>query len=107
MDVEMVARNIQLIIAPVVMISSCAILLTGLLGRYAAVNDRLRAMARERLEIWHSGARDAPFQVERLCEIDTQMPDLLRRHRLIHHAVLSVFCAILVFVSSMFIIAFA
>jgi hypothetical protein len=106
MDVEMVAKNIQLIIAPVVMISSCAILLGGLLGRYAAVNDRLRAMARERLELWHTGTDSDSFRTERLQEIDRQIPDLLGRHRLIHHSVLSVFSAILVFVLSMFALAF-
>src|SRR4051812_48031474 len=82
MDVEMVAKNLQLIIAPVVMISSCALLLTGLLGRYAAVNDRLRAMARERLDLWHSDIDGDGFKTERLHQIDQQIPDLLRRHRM-------------------------
>jgi len=105
MDVEMVAKNIQLIIAPVVMISSCALLLTGLLGRYAAVNDRLRAMARERLDLWHSGTDGDGFKTERLHQIDQQIPDLLRRHRMIHHSVLSVYSATLVFIVSMFVLA--
>ena len=38
MTVEMTAQIIQLILAPVVMITSCALVLGGLLGRYAAVN---------------------------------------------------------------------
>jgi hypothetical protein len=54
MSAEMVARTIQLIIAPVVMVTTCSILLGGLLSHYAALNDRLRGMARE-LNLKHSG----------------------------------------------------
>ena len=107
MDIEMVARNIQLILAPVVMVTSCAILLGGLLGRYAAINDRLRAMNRERLDLWYAGATQDAFHMERLREIDAQMPDLLRRHKFVHNSVLAIFAAILIFVASMFVIAFA
>ena len=49
MNAEMVARIIQLILAPVVMISACAILESGLLGHYASINARLRNMTHERL----------------------------------------------------------
>lgn len=107
MDIEMVARNIQLILAPVVMVTSCAILLGGLLGRYATINDRLRAMSRERLDLWCAGANQDAFHAERLREIDAQMPDLLRRQKLVHNSVLAIFSAILIFVASMFVIAFA
>lgn len=107
MNVEMTTRIIQLILAPVVMITSCALVLGGLLGRYAAVNDRLRTMARERLDLLRPTADAQPFQAERLKEIDLQIPDLLSRHTLLHHAALTTYCAVLLFIVSMFVIAFA
>jgi hypothetical protein len=114
MDVEMVARIIQLILAPVVMVSACAIIQGGLLGHYAAINDRLRAMTRERLDLLgckHEGGSADPttvsFTAERLQEIDHQIPDLLHRHKLTHDAVLAVYCAILFFVVDMFTMAIA
>jgi uncharacterized membrane protein YphA (DoxX/SURF4 family) len=51
MNAEMPPRTIQLILAPVVMVTACAILLAGLLSRFAALNDRLRLLARERLDL--------------------------------------------------------
>ncbi len=40
---------IATIIAPVVMITACAILISGMLAQYAQINDRLRSVAKERL----------------------------------------------------------
>jgi hypothetical protein len=114
MTADMVARTIQLILAPVVMISACGLVLTGLLARYAAVNDRLRALARERLELWPGMAASddalepaAGLAAERRALIDGQTPGLLRHHRLLHDAVLAVYTAVLVFVACMFVIALA
>lgn len=114
MDAATAARIIQTIIVPVVMVTACAILVTGLLSRYAAVNDRLRLMVRERLDLLQSLETDATpgevartFAIERLNQIDGQVPDLLRRHRLIRNAVLMEYWAILVFVLCMFTIAVA
>lgn len=101
----MVGQIIQFILAPVVMITSCALVLNGLLARYAAINDRLRLMAHERLELLRAAYADDPFVVERVAEIDRQLPDLLRRHRQTHDAVLLVYCAVLLFIASMFVIA--
>ena len=74
----------------------------------------MRAMHRERLDLLH-GLEDAPnnaipgsgFSTLRIHEIEVQLPNLLRRHKLIHNAVLAENAAILLFVSSMFIIALA
>jgi hypothetical protein len=43
--------------------------------------------------------------VERLDEIDGQLPDMVYRHRLVHHALLAVYAAIGILVLTMFIIA--
>ncbi len=106
MQLQTLASTIQLIIAPVVMVSACAILLGGLLSRYAAINDRLRLMARERLDLLRAAAQQ-PLDRERLEEIDDQIPLLVRHHRLAHHAVLAVYIAVAIFILDMFAIALA
>jgi hypothetical protein len=111
MDAETAGKTIQLILAPVVMVTACAGFLNGLLSRYGAINDRLRALARERLDLLESCgvevAKAAGLARERLVEIDTQVPALLRRHRKVRDSVLVVYAAIVVFVVSMFVIALA
>ena len=107
MSIQMVTSTIQLIIAPVVMVSACAVLLTGLLNRYASVNDRLRSMTRERLDLVFGLAPVAAPARERLREIDIQLPQLLHRHRTLRNAALVLYSAVLVFVLCMFGIALA
>lgn len=106
MTAENVARIIQLIVAPAVMISACAIILTGLLSRFGAINDRLRLMNRERLDLLRVTNPD-PLTAERLTEIDVQLPDLRHRLRLQHQAVMTTYSAIMVFIISMFVIGLA
>src|SRR5258708_29926436 len=97
------------------MITSCTLLVRRLLRHYAELNDRMRALARERLELLHGPngslglaaiAHDA-FKMERLGEIDGQLPGLLHRHGLVHRSVLAIYLAILIFVLSMLVIAVA
>ncbi len=111
MNAEMVAETIQLIIAPVVMITACALLLNGLLARYAAVNDRLRAMSRERFDLVRMGRGAVPGEealaAERLEEIDEQVPGLVRHHKLLHDALTAKYAAVLIYVADMFVIAVA
>jgi hypothetical protein len=110
LTVETVARTIQLILAPVVMVSACAILLTGLLSRYAAINDRLRLMGRERFDLIAALKEDTAsyrsiLHGERLSQIDYQIPLLMRRHKMAHDSVLAIYCSTGIFVADMFIIA--
>jgi hypothetical protein len=104
-----VFRAIQLILAPVVMITSCGIIVNGLLTRYGAISDRMREMARERLDLVKGalsgavpdvGSSDA-YVKERLTEVDYQLPLLLRRHRMLRDSLQAMYLAILVFVLSM------
>ncbi|HEX6817684.1 MAG TPA: DUF2721 domain-containing protein [Ktedonobacterales bacterium] len=117
MSIDMTTKIIQLILAPVVMVSACAILTGGILSHYGAINDRLRALTHERLQLLRGphGALASREQVmsldaysrERLTEIDTQTPQLLARHGLVHHGILATYLAILGFIGSMFVIALA
>lgn len=94
-----------MILAPVVMVSACAILQSGLLARYAAINDRLRAMAAERLALLRLAPGVDPFAAERFQEIAGQVPGLLHRHMLARNAVLAVYSAVFSFVLDMVLIA--
>ncbi len=117
MNIDTVTRTISFVLAPVVMISSCAILLGGLLSRYESISARMRAMNKERFDLLRDtgqslsasvAAADADdFTRERLREIDTQLPQLLHRHKLVRNAVLYVYDAILILVASMLVIAAA
>jgi hypothetical protein len=105
MNAADVARTIQLIIAPVVLITACAIIQGGVLGRFMYVGQRMRSLANERLELLHKGKMEDAFSLERLQEIDRQIPLLKRRHHLLQKAVTLIYSAISVFLVTMFVIA--
>ena len=105
---------VQAMVAPVVLITTAAILSGGLLTIYGSVNDRMRAMDHERLQILTgaegtllSAAEVPPSGRERLTQIDTQLPKLLRRHRLLHNAILVIYAGVAVLVLSVITIAIA
>jgi len=121
MDLEMVARTIQLIIAPAVMITSCCIFTNGLLAHYAAIGERLRLTMRERLELLReteSGGTRHPetdgnvegsglIAKERLEDIDFQIPNSLRHHLLVRNSLAGTFIAMAFYILDMFVIAFS
>ncbi len=110
MSTESLTQVIQVILAPVVMVTACSILLSGLLGHYAAISDRLRTIARERIEIWRTASglfTVDPITTERLEEFRLQVPELLHRLTLMRNSVLAIYGAIFIFVLDMFVIALA
>ena len=105
---------IQAMVAPVVLITTAAILSGALLTMYGSVNDRMRAMDRERLDILTGAAGTLlsavevpPAGRERLTQVDAQLPMLLRRHRLLHNAVLVIYAGVAVLVLSVIAIGVA
>jgi len=112
MTIDTIVRTISLILAPVVMISSCSIFLNGLLTHYDSISARMRAMHHERLELLEAlGNRSSStgptlgFSTQRIHEIEVQLPSLLLRHKMIHNSVLVITATIAILVASMFIIA--
>jgi hypothetical protein len=103
---------ISAMVAPVVLLTTGGLLTNGLLISYSAVNDRMRDMTRERLEI-RRGPRGEVLEhipaidQERLAEIEAQLPMMLRRHHLIRDAVLLVYSGIGVLGLSIIFIAVA
>lgn len=109
MNIETAGRTIQLILAPVVMVTACGILLTGMLSHYSSINDRIRALAAERLGLaLRTPAGDGEALAgERLTQIDHQVPMLIHRHRQVHHGILLGYTAVVTLVVSMFVIGAA
>lgn len=73
----------------------------------------MRAMHHERLELLQelehttSSVSSDGFSTHRINEIETQLPRLLKRHKLLRNAVLAENMAIALFITSMFVIALA
>ena len=110
MDLQMVARTIQLIIAPAVMITSCCIFGAGLLAHYSSIGERLRLTVRERIDLLRETDASAPLgliEKERLEDIDDQIPNLLRHHLLIRTSLAGTLSAMIFYIMDMFVIAFS
>jgi len=110
MNAQVATATIELILAPVVMISACCLMLNGLLGGYGNINARLRAFVVERLELLHQeqaepGSMRDRFTAERLEEIDYQLPELAGRHKILRNAIFLVYCGLVVYFLDMFVIA--
>ena len=105
MDIDLVSRAIAVIIAPTVLITSCSLLINGLLQRFENMSTRLRGMSVERLRL----LREASHHLTdaRLRQIGVQAPRMLRRLRLLRNALLAAYLAIFVSVISMLVLAAA
>jgi hypothetical protein len=113
--VTLIAVNaISAMVAPVVLLTVGSLISNGLLTVYSSVNDRLRQMTRERIDIL-TGPGGEKLDVatvpvmsrERLDEIKVQIPLILRRHKLTRRAVLTIYAAIAVLGFSIVVIAIA
>jgi len=75
------------------------------LSRYAAVNDRVRVLLVERLDLMRtdtaSDRGNTSLPRERVAEIDAQLPLLLRRHRMLQQASVTLYAAAMILVGSM------
>jgi hypothetical protein len=105
---------ISAMVAPVVLLTTGGLLSNGLLTVYGSVNDRLREMTRERIQLL-TGPTGEKLELtavpvmnrERLNEIRVQLPLILRRHRLTRLAVFTIYVAIGVLGLSIVVIAIA
>jgi hypothetical protein len=62
MNAEMIAHTIMFILAPAVMLNATAVFFNGLLGDYALLNERMRRLARERLELFKTHSISSAFK---------------------------------------------
>lgn len=100
-----IAQTIQLIIAPVVLITACMLFQNGALARYASIGQRIRSLSHERFELVRSEKTGDMLNLGRLQAIDRQLPLLTHRHRLIQRSVLLAYSATTIFILTMFAIA--
>lgn len=109
---QLAINAIQAMLAPVVLMTTSAILAGGMQTMYAGVNDRMRAMTAEKLtrltdrngELVTVASLPSASR-ERVSEIDAQLPLLLNRHRRLHNALMLVYLAVLILVVGMVLIA--
>lgn len=106
LSVAAMSQLIQFIIAPVVMISTCGLILNGIVQQYGSVDDRLRGMMRERMALL-SKEETTLIDDDRIVQIDAQAPIIVQRHKQLHNAIMLLYIAIVILVSSMFVIAVA
>ena len=112
MTIDAIIRTIQLMLAPVVMVTACSSYITMLAYDYQFIVSSIRSMSRERLKLLQAtrSSGSSPIDAaseERLHEIENELPGLLQRHGFIRNALLCINGAILIFIASMFLIAVA
>lgn len=102
---ESATRMIGVILVPAVMVSTCALLLNGVLLRYRAVDDLLRTFNQA---LWGSTASSSDTNsamVERVHHLEHLIPKLFRHHHLLHEVLVLIYGSILIFVLDMLAIA--
>ena len=104
---EAVIKTIDLILAPVVMVTACGIMLNGLILRYNWLSDRVRSVYQERLLLLESEIPQNSIKGDRIHHLDHLLPDLLDHHHQVHDVLVTVYLSILVFMLDMLVIALA
>jgi Protein of unknown function (DUF2721) len=104
MSHEILVRTINLIIAPVVMLTTCGIMLNGLLVRYTWLSDRVRSVHQERLSLVDLDLNQHRSKGDQLHHL---LPDLLRHHHQVHDVLVLIYLSILIFMLDMLVIALA
>jgi hypothetical protein len=116
MTIDVIIRTIQLMLAPVVMVTACSTYITMLADHYEHIVSSIRSMSREQFTLVQatgrsgtstSQSRSDPASEERLLEIENELPSLLQRHGFIRNVLLCINGSIVIFIASMFVIAVA
>ncbi len=102
---ESVTKIIGAILVPVVMVSTCALLLNGVVLRYRAVEDLLRSFNQEWWDLAASRPADDSTKIERIHHLEHLIPKLLRHHHLLHEVLVLIYASILIFILDMLAIA--
>lgn len=105
---ETVVKAISLILAPVVMITACAIMQNGLIVYYNLISNHLRSVNEKILSLQETDLSKNPSQAKRLHDFKhLLLPDLFHRNHVVHNVLGLVYVAILVMLLDMLVIAIA
>jgi hypothetical protein len=107
MNHDTLIKTINLIIAPVVMITACGIMLNGLMIRYSWLSDRSRSVYQERLGLLELDVIESQSKGNRLHHLNHLLPDMLKHHHQVHDVLVLIYLAIVFFVLDMLFIALA
>jgi hypothetical protein len=107
MNQETLIKTINVIIAPVVMLTACGIMLNGLIVRYSWLSDRVRTVQQERLNLLELDLSQSRSKSERLHHLDHLLTDSLKHHHQVHDVLVLIYLSILVFMLDMLLIALA
>ncbi len=100
-DVAALARAINGIVAPAIMISASALMILALHAKYSHLTDRLRALNEEKRGLSLSVDE---FDALRLGAVSCQIGMILERTRLVRNSIMSLYVAIALFVLSSIVI---
>lgn len=96
MTVEKVVQEIQYVLAPAVMVSSCALLLLGFQNKFSSLANRFRVLNSEkRLLLQKTGRMETEEQ--RLKNLENQIADLLKRGAYLKNAIVLTYGGIVCF----------
>lgn len=96
MDIPEIAKQIQHVLAPAVMISSSGLLLLGFQNKYSNLANRFRALNEEKRRLLQKETREAKEE-KRLENVLRQVDYLMLRARYIKNAILLMYTSILCF----------
>ncbi len=95
MTIDAIIRTIQLMLAPVVMVTACTSYINTLSFDYQFIVSNIRSMSREHLDLLQAASSSETgvsvstldaVSKERLHEIENELPSLLQRHGFIGSA---------------------
>ena len=109
LSTEAATKAIGTIIVPAVLISACAILLNGLILRYKAIEDLLRSLNQEWLNLKEINACtcNGNLNTERIYHLEHLISKLFVHHHILHDVLIYIYLSILIFVVDMLTIAVA
>ena len=99
MEIEMIVKEIQYVIAPAVMVSSSALLLLGFQTKFSNLASRFRALNQEKRVLEHKPQREQAEEA-RLKNLIEQTGQLMLRASYVKNAIFSTYMAIICFVAT-------
>jgi Protein of unknown function (DUF2721) len=87
-SIEGVTKIISLIIAPVVLLTACALTVNGLIIQYNSIGDRVRTVNQEISKLRGARIKEDDAETQRLPELEFLLSDLFRHHHFVHDAIL-------------------